>query len=230
MLRVAFIWDFDGVVVETPHEKAWALACKAWGISGFTREFYDKYVSGRPRLEGAANILSYLKHGGRPPSAERLEEVERFAELKTRIYLELLSRGEYRVRVDVVRFIQESRREGALQVLASASKNVRLWQDVEMVPGIRLDNLFDANVSGSAPTKLGVFSNAVVKARELLGEPECLVFFDDAPSGVEAARRLGGKAVGCFNEKLKSSMPDYFVPSFEKLHFRDILSAVGCLP
>lgn len=229
MKRVAFIWDFDGVVVETPHEKAWRLACEKWGIKGFTHEFYSKYVSGRPRLEGALNIVSLLKHQGLR-DRKVLEEAEIFAELKTRIYIELLQSGEYRVRRDVVGFIQAARREGIIQILASASKNVGLLQGVELTPGTKLSDLFDVDVSGSADSKLGVFSNAAAKARELLGELTCVVFFDDAPSGVEAAKRLGGKAVGCFNEQLRASPVDYFVSSFEGLSHEQILTAVGCSP
>ncbi|MCC6003486.1 MAG: hypothetical protein LM590_04020 [Thermofilum sp.] len=222
---IAFVWDFDGVVAETPHEKAWELACKKCGISGFSHDFYSKHVSGRPRLEGARNILAML--AGKEPSNSG---VERFASLKTRIYLELLEGGEYRLRRDVISFIQQARQRGIVQVLASASKNVfRLFEIVRMREGLDLASLFDLDVSGSGASKQEVFRNAIEKLRfTYSGSVKCIVFFDDAPSGVVAAKNLQQVAVGCFSKELLKYGADIVIEDFSALSLQGFLEELGC--
>ncbi|ABL78554.1 HAD family hydrolase [Thermofilum pendens] len=222
-VKASFVWDFDGVIVETPHEEAWAAACREWGLEGFDHEFYEEYVSGRPRLEGARNVLSML--GGLSPSQPDFEKrVAEFAERKTEIYLRLVGEGRYRVRRDVVNFISYARREGIPQVLASASRNVLVVLRKEP----SLLGLFDADVSGSGRSKDEVLSSALRVVRERWPAVACNVLFEDSPAGVEAGRLLGFKVVGCFNPRLAGSGANYTVESFEGLNPLDVLRKVGC--
>ncbi len=225
--KTAFVWDFDGVIARTPHEEAWRLACEKWGVKGFTGEFYALYVSGKPRLEGARNILERLA-----PSLlrERGEAaVEEFAEDKTRIYLGLVESGRYSVNWSVVKFIEASKQLGVLQVLASASRNVLLIATREYIGGRRLLDLFDADVSGTGRSKVEVFARAVGEALRLSGGSlGCAVFFDDAPAGVRAAKELGGKAVGCFDRRLSEYGADVVVEDFSSVAPGDLLLELGC--
>ena len=54
--ELAFLFDVDGVIAETPHEQAWRDAALEWGIIGpafdFTR-FYADHVAGEPGNTGA---------------------------------------------------------------------------------------------------------------------------------------------------------------------------------
>ncbi len=224
--QAAFVWDFDGVVIFTPHEEAWRLACEQWGLEGFSHEFYKRYVSGRPRLEGARNILERLAPY---MLAERGEGViEEFAEYKTRVYLKLLEEGKYRVNWEVVSFISDARASGILQVLASASRNVSVLSEQVKVGSLRLAELFDADVSGKGSSKLEVFQRAVQEVSSRLGSVECIVFFDDAPSGVKATKEVGGRAVGCFDEELASYGADIVVREFSQWSPAKLLEALGC--
>lgn len=227
--KAAFVWDFDGVIALTPHEEAWRMACMKYGIEGFDSDFYSGFVSGRSRLEGARNILERLapwllqERGGRI--------VEEFADFKTEIYLRLVEKGNYKVNKNVVWFIRAAREEKILQILASASKNVLLIAEREKVDNRKLIELFDADVSGKESTKLGVFLLAKEEALKLArGDLSCLVFFDDAPAGVKAAKEVGGKAVGCFDPKLSAVGADLVVEDFSALSPRDLLSRLGCVP
>ena len=225
----AFVWDFDGVIALTPHEEAWRIACAKYGIEGFDSNFYSSYVSGRPRLEGARNILERLAPWLLREKGEGV--VEEFADFKTRIYLQLVERGDYKVNVDVVRFIQAAREEGVLQILASASRNVLVIAERERVGGRRLIDLFDADVSGRGSSKLDVFALAREEAVRLArGKLSCLVFFDDAPAGVKAAKKVGGKAVGCFDPRLSALGADLVVEDFSALSPKELLSRLGCGP
>jgi len=222
---LGFVWDFDGVIVETPHEKAWRIACERLGITGFTSNFYHEYVSGKPRLEGAWNILSKLAN--RSPSQT---EVETLASLKTNIYLELIEKGEYQLRTDVIRFIQRARLEGIIQVLASASRNVHRLIEVERKKsGLELAVLFDIDVSGSGATKKEVFKNAIEKLKKIFHENiECILFFDDAPSGILAAKSLNQKAIGCFHRELLNYGADAVIEDFSNIPLQEFLNKVGC--
>ncbi|MGC9107536.1 MAG: hypothetical protein ACP5IE_05025, partial [Infirmifilum sp.] len=175
--KIVFVWDFDGVIALTPHEEAWRQASLKYGIQGFDSSFYASYVSGRPRLEGAKNILEKLA-----PDllARRGEEIlKEFADYKTKIYLDMVSRGEYRVNWKVVEFIQSSRKEGFLQILASASKNVLYIATREKIGESRLSDLFDFDVSGKGASKLEVFKAAFSEALRITsGRISCVVFFD----------------------------------------------------
>jgi hypothetical protein len=57
----AAIFDVDGVLVASPHERAWREALH--GIAEperFTTAVYQAYVAGKPRLAGARAVLEQL--------------------------------------------------------------------------------------------------------------------------------------------------------------------------
>jgi len=221
------VWDFDGVIAQTPHKEAWGLACEKWGVKGFTDEFYALYVSGKPRLEGARNILERLAPELLHRGGERI--VEDFAEEKTSIYVDLVNRGMYALNTSVLEFIKASRTLGVIQVLASASRNVLLIAEREYAGEKRIIDLFDADVSGTGKSKVEVFARAKSVAEELSGgRLGCLVFFDDAPAGVKAAKEQGGKAVGCFHRELKEYGADAVVEDFSLITPLVLLKELGC--
>ena len=54
MALLAAIFDVDGVLVASPHERAWREALAGFtDPARFTTEFYQAHVAGRRRLEGA---------------------------------------------------------------------------------------------------------------------------------------------------------------------------------
>lgn len=57
--NVGFMWDIDGVVVDSLHEDAWRITAmkEPWNVSGLSSDFYFAYVASRPRYEGGQNIL-----------------------------------------------------------------------------------------------------------------------------------------------------------------------------
>ena len=55
---LAAIFDVDGVLVASPHERAWREALVGYvAPARFTTEFYQAHVAGKPRLDGAAGWL-----------------------------------------------------------------------------------------------------------------------------------------------------------------------------
>ena len=79
------IFDVDGVLVDSPHEKAWreslrelmesgwadVRAATTWSPEAFTSRVYQEYVSGKPRMSGARDALDYF---GVPDADVRLPE------------------------------------------------------------------------------------------------------------------------------------------------------------
>ncbi len=55
------IFDVDGVLVASPHERAWREALDGYADPArFTTEFYQAHVTGKPRLDGARATLEGL--------------------------------------------------------------------------------------------------------------------------------------------------------------------------
>jgi beta-phosphoglucomutase-like phosphatase (HAD superfamily) len=79
------IFDVDGVLVDSPHERAWKESLREpvetdwadlrdqtmWTDEGFTPQVYQQVISGKPRAAGA---LAALEYSGVPDAKDRVEE------------------------------------------------------------------------------------------------------------------------------------------------------------
>ena len=97
------IFDVDGVLIDTPHERAWRQALEVlmagdwrsiaplttYTPERFTTAVYQKYVAGKPRSDGAIAVLEYF---GVPDAEHRAVD---YAERKQLMIDELLGRGEF---------------------------------------------------------------------------------------------------------------------------------------
>ena len=68
------IFDVDGVLVDSPHEKAWREAMRelmesdwgdirdrtTWSPEAFTSRVYEEHMSGKPRMAGARAAFEYF--------------------------------------------------------------------------------------------------------------------------------------------------------------------------
>jgi beta-phosphoglucomutase-like phosphatase (HAD superfamily) len=210
------IFDIDGVLVDSPHERAWDESLRElmetewrdlrpatnWTPERFTYAFYQETMSGRPRLAGARAALEAL---GVPDAERRAAE---YADRKQRRVLELIAAGEFRAYPDALRFLLAVKRLGLRIASASSSKNVRpMLEQIRLdtfaaeqgldgsgLEGLTLMDSFDADVTGrdfprGKPDPM-IFLAA---AGELgLGSAACVVI-EDAPAGIQAAR-AGGMA------------------------------------
>jgi beta-phosphoglucomutase len=215
-LIIAILWDFDGVVVFTPHEEAWRLVSLKYGIVDFTSEFYHKYVSGRPRYEGAKAILEYFGLIREQNVNSALSIILEFAEEKNRVFNDLISKGFYYINNEALKFIKSTRsykHASLIHVLASASRNVSKLADNITYEGKKLRDYFDYDVSGSASTKKEVFE----KALEVTDKADCHIVIDDAPSGIEAARAIGAIPIGFRNSDLSKWSAVLVINSFKEV-------------
>ncbi|MFH1541561.1 MAG: beta-phosphoglucomutase family hydrolase [bacterium] len=183
MVINAAIFDLDGVIVNTVplHFKAWQKMFNEYGHD-FTMQDYLAKVDGRPRLEGAAAILTELNP----------EEITRAGDIKQGYYQQLLDQDPIEQFDSSIKLIKEMKAKGFKLAAASSSKNA-----TQILKKIDLFDLFDANVSGSDFKKGKPDPEIFLTAAKKMGiEPKDAVVFEDANSGVEAARRGGFICVG----------------------------------
>lgn len=188
-----FIFDLDGVLVDTAqyHFQAWKKLAAELGFE--LSEKRNEELKGVSRRESLEKILQW----GNISLSENdiLEHMQR----KNEWYLELIKQ----VKPDdylpgAKKFLQEARKLKLKIGLGSASKNAR-----PILDNLSFTPYFDALIDGNSITRSKpdpqVFE---LGAREMDLEPGCIVVFEDAIAGIEAALKGGFKAVGIGSPKV----------------------------
>ncbi|MEJ5171927.1 MAG: HAD-IA family hydrolase [Fimbriimonadales bacterium] len=227
-----WIFDVDGVLVDSPHEAAWgetALAlAREWGLSPsapYDSALYQRHVAGKPRLSGARALLSAL--GIPDPDGSRAETL---AARKQEQILRLIEEGRFRAFEDAVRLAARLKRLGCPLAAASSSKNANAMlarvalQPLlgEESPAPTLIELFDANVCGRDFPRGKPDPAIFLAAAEGLNLPpaRCVVV-EDAPSGAQAAKAAGMLCVGIARlddaELLRAAGADLVVASLDEV-------------
>jgi HAD superfamily hydrolase (TIGR01509 family) len=173
------IWDLDGVLADTTeaHFQAWATALSSWEVP-FDRPLFD-------RVFGMNNVDTLTELLGRAPTQE---EIRGIAERKEGIFRRHAG-GLVRPMPGAVRLLDELEQGGWLQGVASSApqENIDLLVDAF---GIR--HYFAAILSGDGlPAGKPDPALFLQVAKALHLPPERCVVVEDAPAGVEAARRAG---------------------------------------
>ena len=214
------IFDVDGVLVDSPHERAWRETLQllmetdwrevqpetTYTPERFAPAVYQEVVAGKPRLSGARAALDYF---GVPDAESRAEE---YAERKQRQVVELIEEGKFLAFPDALRFLLAVKGLGILVAAASSSKNAGLFlrqirldefaaeQGLRyefLEPGLTLQNVFDADVTGRDFPQGKPHPMIFLTAAEELGvAPEACFVVEDATAGVQAAKAGTMAALG----------------------------------
>jgi beta-phosphoglucomutase len=215
------IFDVDGVLVDSPHEKAWREAMRelmeaewsdvrkrtTWSPEAFTPQVYQEQMSGKPRMSGARAALEYF-HVPDDDDA-RLAE---YADRKQAMVVRLIEAGDFTAYPDALRFIIAVKDAGVRVAAASSSKNAGLFlrkirldtfareQGIESAsvrPGLTLLDFFDADVSGRDFEHGKPHPEMFLAAAHELGvAPHRAIVMEDAAAGVEAAKAGEMGAIG----------------------------------
>ena len=189
----AAIFDVDGVLVNSPHERAWREALAGFADpAGFTTAFYQAHVAGKRRLDGARAALEAL--GG----AEAAAQAAAYAERKQAVIDRLIAEKCFEAFPDATHLALGLKGVGLRLALASSSKNADAMLTRVLLPdGRTLRDLFDADLSGREVPRGKPDPALFLLAAEAVDAPpaECLVV-EDAPSGIAAARAGGMAALG----------------------------------
>lgn len=224
-LRAA-IFDVDGVLLASPHERAWRDALT--GLTDparFTTAMYQATVAGKPRMSGALAALEALgiADAAGPAYAERKQ---------TRLEA-LIAGGHVAAFPDALRFVAAVSALGWPMAAASSSKNANaMLQQIRLGDGRNLLGLFQANVCGRdlqhGKPDPEIFQLA---AKELHAMPSDCFVVEDAPAGVEAARAGGMAALGVARlhdqAGLHAAHADMVVTSLDEVRLDEL--AVGRL-
>jgi len=188
----AAIFDIDGVVAATPHEQAWRQALAGYADPArFTTAFYQQYVAGKPRMDGARAALRELG----VPDADRA--AVSYAENKQALIDHLIAARRFDVFPDAVRLLQAMRASGLRIAAASSSKNANAMLALIPFNGGSLLDAFDKNLCGRDFAHGKPAPDIFLSAAEELGVPPVNdVVIEDAPSGIAAARAAGMGSIG----------------------------------
>jgi beta-phosphoglucomutase len=193
MKLLAAIFDVDGVLVASPHERAWREALAGYADPArFTTAFYQANVAGKARLEGARSTLELLG------VADAATRAQAYASAKQELIDRLIEEGSFEAFPDAVRLAVALHAAGLRLALASSSKNADAMLRRLVLPDSRtLLSIFEADLSGSDVPRGKPNPAIFLLAAEALGVPpsQCLVV-EDAPAGIEAARAGGMAALG----------------------------------
>src|ERR687894_1809539 len=141
----ACLFDLDGVVTQTAklHAAAWKEMFDAYlrerseetgePFEEFTPSDYDRYVDGRPRLDGVRTFLA----------ARGIEQdddlVRRLGDRKNDLVLQLIRERGVEVYDGSIDFVKEAQREGLRRAVVFSSADTR-----EVLTSLGIEDLFEA--------------------------------------------------------------------------------------
>lgn len=193
MTKKAFIFDLDGVIVDTAkyHFLAWQKIASDLGIE-FTPEHNEE-------LKGVSRIRSLdiiLKLGNIEASQESKDKWLKQKNEDYLSYIEHMDETEILPGVlNILEFIKEKKQ---LIALGSASKNAR-----PILEKVKILHLFDAIVDGNDVTNAKPDPEVFVRGAKLLNvSNENSMVFEDAVAGIQAANIANMTSIGIGDEKI----------------------------
>lgn len=217
MKQVGFLFDLDGVIVDTAkyHFLAWKDLAEELGIP-FSRQ--DNEL-----LKGVSRMRSFeiiLELGSRTmPEAEK----QAYCEKKNEVYLSYIDKlKKDEILPGAYEFLSAAKEAHIPIALGSASKNAP-----RILDKLELTDLFDAIIDGTVVHSAKPDPEVFLKGAESLGlRAEDCVVFEDSAAGIEAAHRGGMKAVGVGS---RDNLPeaDTWIDGFQGLSWQDILSMLA---
>ena len=203
----ACLFDLDGVLTKTAtvHAAAWKEMfddfLRAWSehtgppfVPFDAHHDYDRYVDGRPRLDGTRAFVRSrgieLPEGspGDPPGAWTIRGL---GNRKQALVLERLAQGKIEAYDGSVRYVRAVRAAGLATAVVSSSANTR-----QVLEAVGITDLFDARIDGLVAEERGLAGKPapdtfLAAAHDLGVEPAAGAVFEDAQAGVEAGSAGG---------------------------------------
>ena len=207
MNKKAFIFDLDGVIVDTAkyHFLAWKKLANSINVD-FT-EHQNEQLKGVSRVKSLEKILDW---GNKSVSED---EFIKLMALKNDDYLSYINEmDDSEILPDVTKILDFLIENNQYVALGSASKNARM-----ILEKVNILDKFEVIVDGNDVTKAKpdpeVFMNA---AQNLNCEPEDCIVFEDSVAGVQAANIANMVSIGIGDsETLKEA--DYIFKDFTEI-------------
>lgn len=197
----AFLFDLDGVLVSTEHNHfiAWQRCAHSLGIAFTEKE--NELLKGVSRIDSLRKILAL---GSKEIDQETFESL---LASKNEFYLESIQNlNQSNLLPGVLDLLKEAKRSGILLGVGSSSKNALF-----ILEKLQILDFFNVVIDGNGvrdpKPHPEVFLNGA-KALDV-NPKECFVF-EDAASGIAAAKAGGFIAVGVGNPNISSAADIYF--------------------
>ncbi len=207
MSRKAFIFDLDGVIVDTAkyHFLAWRKLANTMGFD-FTHE-QNEQLKGVSRVKSLEKILAW---GNK--SVSEAEFIRLMAQ-KNEDYLTYIEKmDDQEILPDVTKALDYLSAAGQHIALGSASKNARM-----ILEKVNLLEKFDILVDGNDVTKAKPDPEVfLIAAEELNTQPENCIVFEDAVAGIQAANAGGMISIG-IGDKDTLHEADYVFKDFTEI-------------
>ena len=207
MNKKAFIFDLDGVIVDTAkyHFLAWKKLANGIGVD-FT-ETQNEQLKGVSRVKSLEKILAW---GNKSISEDEFMEL---MALKNDDYLSYINKmDENEILPDVTKILDFLIQNNQPIALGSASKNAR-----EILKKVNLFKKFDTIVDGNDVTKAKPNPEVFLKAAKQLNcLPKDCIVFEDSLAGVKAANIASMISVG-IGEKSVLKEADYVFNDFTEV-------------
>ncbi|HKK44652.1 MAG TPA: beta-phosphoglucomutase [Balneolaceae bacterium] len=192
MIPAACIFDLDGVIVETAHShyKAWKKLADTLNIP-FGKE-QNEALKGVSRRKSLEKILAM---GNKSISEERFQKL---MDQKNKWYQEdIANLTPDDILEGIPEFLGALKKMGIKLAIGSSSKNTKYIMDY-----LQINDLFDAVIDGTMVTHTKPDPEVFLRGAEALGvSPSDCIVFEDAISGVQAAKAGGMKCVGVGSEE-----------------------------
>ena len=187
MSNKAFIFDLDGVIVDTAkyHFLAWHKIASELGIE-FTPE-HNEELKGVSRVRSLDIILKL----GKIKASQ--EDKNKWLAQKNKDYLSYIQHmNEDEILPGVVTILTFIKEQKQLIALGSASKNAR-----PILEKVKILHLFDAIVDGNDVTNAKPDPEVFLIAAKLIGaKKENAIVFEDSVAGIQAANTANMVSIG----------------------------------
>lgn len=194
------LFDLDGVVTKTAavHAASWEATFNEFlsrrhgtDFKPFDADDYNRYVDGRPRLDGVRQFLASrgieLPEGVESDTAEQAT-VHGLGRRKNDLLLEKIHGGGVEPYPTTLRYIRTARKLGLMTGVVSSSRNC-----LDILRAVHAEALFDVRVDGLVAAERGLPGKPdpatfLAAAHDLGSTASASAVFEDALSGIAAAR------------------------------------------
>lgn len=209
----ACIFDLDGVLVDTAkyHFIAWKRLANDLGVQ------YTEHDNEQLKGLSRDSSLDYILQKGKIKASA--SERELWKELKNTWYLELVSTmPEDEVLPNCKELLSELKKNNIKIALGSASKNAQL-----ILERVKISKYFDAVIDGTVTSKSKPDPEVFLLGAKALNcdIKDCIVF-EDALSGVKAAKLGGFLTIGIGDKKILSEADEVF-DDLKKINYELLL-------
>jgi len=217
MNKKGFIFDLDGVIVDTAHfhYKAWKKTAEELGFN-LTEELNEQ-LKGVSRIDSLQKILDWA---GVSISKEQFDKMTYEKNEDYLNYVGQMTKDD--ILPGVYAIIEKLKQSGYSIALGSASKNAK-----RILERVGLKDTFDAIVDGNSVTKAKPDPEVFLNAAQLLKvNPEDCVVFEDSVAGIQAANIGHMTSVG-IGEQSVLNEADYCFKDFTEINSNFLSKLTG---